>query len=338
MKRLNSGRARGTGIKRRLQWLVKSLVMLSLVLLVMQGFLVGCKAASDATQTPAGGIAFPMTITDDLGRVVTIDEAPAKIVSLAPSNTEILFALGLGDRLVGVTQSCNYPEEALQKEKIGDFAQIDIERIVVIDPDLILATDMHKQDVIPALEQLGFTVISLVPHNLDEVMDSIILIGRVTGAEDEASRLVEDMRGRIEAVTDRTAGLTEAQRPRVLYVIWHEPLMSVGTDTRIHEMIEKAGGINIAWVAGEGYPTLALEEVISANPQVIIANVDDTEAGDLSLQFILNEPRLGGVDARVLGRVHGIDADLTNRPTPRIVEALEWLASLIHPEIFGLAE
>lgn len=331
MKILNSSSSMGRGI--RLQWLVKSLVMLSLVLLVvLPGFLVGCRVTSDATKTPADSTAFPITVTDDLGRVVTIDKAPAKIVSLAPSNTEIVFALGLGDRLVGVTQSCNYPEEALQKDKIGDFAQIDMERIVVIDPDLILATDIHKQDVIPGLEQLGFTVISLVPHNLDEVMASITLIGRVTGAPEEASRLVADMSRRIEAVTAETAGLTEAQRPRVLYVIWHEPLMSVGTTTRIHELIEKAGGINIARFAGEGYPTLALEEVIGADPQVVVTD------NDISLQFLLDEPRLDGVDAWVNGRIFGIDADIINRPTPRIVEALEWLASLIHPGIFGPVE
>lgn len=291
-------------------------------------------AGTPISEEPAVEVAFPMIITDDLGRVVTIPEKPARIVSLAPSNTEIIFALGLGDRLFGVTEFCNYPEEALDKEKVGGYSDVNIEKVVALAPDLILAEDIHKQKVIPALERLGFKVVALVPHNLDEIMDSIILIGKVTGTEEAASQLVVDMSERIEVVTDRTANLKEAEKQRVLYVIWHEPIMSVGTNTWIHELIEKAGGINIAWVAGEGWPTLALEEVLSANPQVIIANVEDYEGGDICLQFVLNEPRLKGVDARINQRVYGIDADLTNRPTPRIVEALEWMAGIIHPEIF----
>lgn len=314
-----------------------SLVILSLVFVITIS-IVGCKSTSGDKTPNEAETAFPMTLTDDLGRVVTIDKVPTKIISLAPSNTEILFALGLEDRVVGVTRFCDYPDEALAKGKVGGFSDIDVEKVVAIQPDLILATDIHKQEVIPALERLGFTVIALVPHNLDEIMESIILIGKVAGAEEAASQIVEDMEEKIKVITNKTANLKEAEKLRVLYVIWHEPIMSVGTDTRIHELIEKAGGINIAQVAGEGYPTLALEEVIVANPQVIIANVEDYEGGEISLQFVLNESRLGGVEALVEGRVYGIDADLTNRPTPRIVEALELMAKMIHPEIFGSVE
>ncbi len=313
------------------------LVLLSLIL-TMTVSLLGCNSASGDKTLGETEMASPMTVTDDLGRVVTIEETPAKIVSLAPSNTEILFALGLGDKVFGVTERCNYPDEALAKEKVGGYSDVDIEKIVAIDPDLILAEDIHKQEVIPALEQLGFTVIALVPNNLQEVMDSIVLIGQLTGAEEVASQIVDDMSQRISAITERTDELTEKEKTKVLYVIWHEPIMSVGTDTRIHELIEKAGGINIAQVAGEGYPTLSLEEVIAANPQVIIANVEDYEGGDASLQFILSETRLKGVDAVANGRVYGINADLTNRPTPRIIEGLELMSKMIHPEIFGIVE
>lgn len=297
--------------------------------------LAGCKTTNDGATTSEAGMTLPMTITDDLGRVVTIEEVPSRIVSLAPSNTEIIYALGLEDKLFGVTEYCDYPEAALEKEKVGGYSDIDIEKVVTINPDLIFATDIHKQEVIPALEQLGFTVISIVPHNLQEVMDSIVLIGKIAGAEEMASQIVADMSQKIRLITDETDKLAETERPRVLYVIWHEPVMSVGTDTRIHELIEKAGGINIAQVAGEGYPTLALEEVIAANPQVIIANVEDYEGGDISLQFILDEPRLGGVDALINQHVYGINADLTNQPIPRIVQGLELMAKMIHPEIFG---
>jgi len=276
-----------------------------------------------------------MTVTDDLGREVTIEGTPSRIVSLAPSNTEILFALGLGDKVVGVTEYCDYPEEALSIEKVGGYSDANIEKIVAINPDLILAEDLHKTEVIPALEDLGFTVVAIVPYTLQEVMDSINFIGMITRAEAAAEQIANDMERRIKEITDITSVLTEGEKTSVLYVIWHEPIMSVGNDTRIHEIIELSGGINIAAVAGEGYPTLALEEIISINPQVILVNVEDYEGGDISLQAILNETRFSDVDAVVNGRVYGINADLTNRPTPRIIDGFELIAGILHPELFG---
>ena len=308
---------------KRIGFLLLSLVLSISVLIAP---VIGCtdNRTEIATKTTES-----ITIVDDLGREVTIEKKPMKIVSLAPSNTEILFALGLGDRVFGVTERCDYPEEALTKEKVGGYSDVDIEKVVAIDPDLILAEDIHKQEVIPALERLGFTVVALVPHNLQEMMDSITLIGRLTDTQEKASQIVDDMSQRIKAITEVTDGLAEDEKTRVLYVIWREPIMSVGTDTGIHELIEKAGGINIARFAGEGWPTLALEEIVSINPHVIIVN------DDVSLQAILNETRLSGTDAFVNGRVYSINADLTNRPTPRIVEGLEIMAKMIHPELFG---
>lgn len=270
-----------------------------------------------------------MIVTDDLGRKVTIKGTPSRIVSLAPSNTEILFTLGLGDKVVGVTDVCNYPEEALGIEQVGGYFGVDIEKIVAINPDLILAEDLHKTEVIPALEDLGFTVVAIVPYTLQEVMDSINFIGMITGAEAAADQIVDDMTQELKEITDITEGITEEERVKVLYVIWHDPICSVGSDTRIHELIELAGGINIAEVAGEGYPTLTLEEIVSINPEVIIVN------NDVPLDAILNETRLSEVDAIVNGRVYSINADLTNRPTPRIFEGLKLMAEMIQPGLFG---
>ena len=174
-----------------------------------------------------------------------------------------------------------------------------------------------------------------MPHNIQEIIDSIILIGTLTDTSEAARQITEDMTQRIQAITNATDSLSDNDRMRVLYVVWHDPVMSVGTDTRIHQLIEMAGGINIAEIGGEGYPTLALEEIISLNPQVIIVNTEDYEGGDASLQAILDEDRLSNVDAVVNGQVYGINADLTNRPTPRIVEGLELMAQMIHPELFG---
>jgi iron complex transport system substrate-binding protein len=276
--------------------------------------LAGCSREAAVTM-PANvppGTTFPVSLNDDLGRTVTIATAPQRIVSLAPSNTEIIYALGLQDRLVGVTEWCDYPPEAAEKEKVGGYADIDMEKLVSLNPDLVLAEDIHKQDVIPALERLGITCYALVPHNLTEIMDSILVVGRLTGAEDKAQEIVADMQKRIKFVTDKTAGLSDDQKPRVMYVIW-EDMMSVGVDTPIHEMINLAGGVNI--VKGvTGFPTLALEEVIAANPQVMIANREDYPGGDAPYQAVLAEPRLKVVDAVKNGKVYNINASLTNRP------------------------
>lgn len=277
----------------------------------------------------------PGTFTDDLGREISIEGIPQRIISLAPSNTEILFALGLGDRVVGVTEFCNHPEAAIAKPKIGGFSTVDIERIVALEPDLILASSVHETKAIPRLEQLSLTVVALAPKTLDRVLANIVLVGEVTGRSQEATHLVTSLRKRIKAITDKTDSLPESQSPRVFYVLWHEPLMTVGSEARIHELIVKAGGINIAQDLTGDYPTISLEAVILANPQVIIAGSGHGTGEDSTFQFAKTEPILEDTNARHNNRVYKIDADLPSRPGPRIVDALEELARLIHPEIFG---
>lgn len=277
----------------------------------------------------------PGTFTDDLGREISIEGIPQRIISLAPSNTEILFALGLGDRVVGVTEFCNHPEAAIAKPKIGGFSTVDIERIVALEPDLILASSVHETKAIPVLEEVGLTVVALAPKTLDRVLANIVLVGEVTGRSQEATQLVTSLRKRIKAITDKTDSLPESQSPRVFYVLWHEPLMTVGSEARIHELIVKAGGINIAQDLTGDYPTISLEAVILANPQVIIAGSGHGTGEDSTFQFAKTERILEDTDARHNNRVYKIDADLPSRPGPRIVDALEELARLIHPEIFG---
>jgi iron complex transport system substrate-binding protein len=275
---------------------------------------------------------LPVEVTDQLGRLIQLDEVPQRIVSLAPSNTEILFALGLGDRVVGVTEYCDYPPEAEGKPSVGGFSTPNIEEVVALSPDLVLATSIHEKSI-PQLEDRGLTVFALNPKTLDEVLESITLVGEISGKDEEASTLVAEMRDRIEAVTDETANLPESQRLTVFYVTWHDPLKTAGSGTRHDELIAKAGGIN---VAGEltGYADISLEAVLEANPQVIIAGVGMGSGEDLTLQFVNTEPRLENVDARINNRVYSIDVDLAGRPGPRIVDALEQFAEFIHPEVF----
>lgn len=295
---------------------------------------VGCAKTADTTGATPVSTTFPMTVTDDLGRTITLDKVPQRIVSLAPSNTEILFDLGLGDKVVGDTTYDDYPAAALDKPHVGGYSDIDIEKVVNLAPDLILAEDIHKAEVIPALEKLGFKVYALVPHNLNEIMDSVTTIGRLTGTNKEAKPIVSDMQKRIQVIMDKTLNLTDAQKPSVLYVIWQDPLMSTGVDTPIYEMITNSGGKSI--VQGQtGFPTISLESLIAADPQVVICNVDYSYAGgDAPLVFMQTEPRLKTIAAVISGKVYGINASLTNRPVPRIIDGFEWMAAMIHPELF----
>lgn len=303
---------------RYIRWCISILLMVALLFLAM-----ACAPEP-----------LPGTFVDDLGRTVDIEKVPQRIVSLAPSNTEILFALGLEDKLVGVTEFANYPEAAKAKPKIGGFTSVDIERVVSLEPDLVLATNIHEGTVIPALEEVGLTVLALAPKTLDRVLANIILVGEITGKSQEATRLVTSLEERIKAITDKTKALAEAERPRVLYLTWHDPLWTAGLGTLEDELINKAGGENIAHDLTR-YKTIDLETVIHRNPQVIIVITGHGEAKDLPFYYVKSEPRLGATEAVMAGRVHQIDADIFVRPTPRMVDGLEQLAKFIHPELFG---
>jgi iron complex transport system substrate-binding protein len=302
-------------------------------ILLMAALLLGLLAS--CTSTAENKTAAPLVITDQLGRTVTLKTTnPQRIVSLAPSHTETIYALGLSDRLVAVTDYCNYPPEAKEKPSIGGFSTPNIEEVVAMNPDLVLATEIHQTEIIPQLEARGLTVVAVNPTTIDGVIESMTLIGKVTGAEKEAASLVANMQRRVKAVTDKTDKLSEDQKPRVLYIVWHDPLMAAGSGTLHDELIRLAGGINVAGGLSS-YATISLESVIAANPQVLIAGVGMGTGEDLPLQFITTEERLASTDARLSNRIYGIDTDLVGRPGPRIVEALEQFAGFIHPELFG---
>lgn len=294
-----------------------------LFLLVAVGFvLIGCTATEPR---PVGAF------VDDLGRSVNVDELPERIISLAPSSTELLFALGLGDKVVGVTKHCDYPQEASEKEKIGGYSTPDLEKIVALQPDLILASSIHEKEVIPSLEEMGFTVFALEPRNLAGIMEGMRVIGVITGSEGKAGDAIAGMEGRVSAITDETENLETV--PGVLYITWHDPLWSVGSGNIIHELIDKAGGMNI-FQDITGHKVVSLEAVILRNPDVIIACSGHGEAKDKPFQWVREESRLGVIEARKNNRIYEVDADLVNRAGPRAVDALEWFAYFIHPELF----
>jgi iron complex transport system substrate-binding protein len=279
---------------------------------------------------------FPLTITDDLGRSVIITEQPERIISLAPSNTEILFALGLGDRVIGVTEYCNYPEEAKEKDKIGGYITPSIEKIVTLQPDLIVAAHGLPLEIVDALEGFNLTVVGLYPKNVDDILYDIRLVGEITGQSEEALALVAVMAQRIETVEARIMDLEADERPAVLHIIWHDPIWVAGPGTFEDELIRRSGGINCAPV--EGYKPISLEEVIKLNPDVIITP-SGTGMGyakaNVTYEYISSEPRLTGVAAVRNNRIYVIDADIVCRAGPRIVAALEEMARGLQPSLLG---
>jgi iron complex transport system substrate-binding protein len=263
-----------------------------------------------------------VTVTDQMGTVVTIASPPQRIISLSPSNTEILFALGLGNRVVGVTEYCNYPPEAMEKPKVGGYSTVNIEKVIALKPDLILASYGNGEEILKNLRSLGYPVIALKQETLAGVLDDIQLVGQATGAEANATRLVGDLKNRISIVEARVATIQE--RPTVAHVIWNDPMYVSGNGTFQDELIKMAGGKN-AFSEVEGWKNIGIEDFIRADPEVLIVNTGTGMGGgeDSIAQFFMNEPRFSTVSA------------LRNHASPRIVDALELFAQDIHPSLFG---
>ena len=287
------------------------------------------KPAEETKPEPEELPDFPLTVVDDLDREVTNEKMPQRIISLAPSNTEILFALGLGDKVVGVTQYCDYPEAAKSKPRVAGYSTPALEKVVSLEPDLILADAIHEKTVLLALEKQGLTVIVVAAKSLDTVLEDITLVGRILGKSKAAARLVDGLSDRIEAVTTKTRGLALKERPRVLHVIWHDPIWTMGSDTFINDLIQKAGGVNIFADEFKKSRVVSMEAVVDRNPQVILVSGMGTTQ-NLIYNSIKGDPRLDRVEAIVNERIYRLDGDLCERTGPRIVDGLEQVAKLMH--------
>jgi len=319
------------GIKMKI--LPRKIGIVFLVSALLLSFLMGCTTTALTTsRSPETTAPSRVTIIDQTGRTITFNTPPQRIVSLAPSNTEILYALGLEDKIAGVTDYCNYPPEAKQKPSIGGFSTPNIEEVVVKSPDLVLAASRHQKEIVPKLEARGLTVMVLEPKNITEVIAAIALVGQVTGKEKEAQALTSNMQRRVRAVTNKTMPLSLS--PATCFIVWHDPLMIAGSGTFHDELIEKAGGHNIGNALAGYSKDFSLENLVIANPGVIIAGIGMGTGEDKPLQFIRTESRLRDIDARKDNRVYGINQDIAGRAGPRIVDALEQFAKFIHPEVF----
>jgi iron complex transport system substrate-binding protein len=296
------------------------LILVLLVVVTAPSLLVACTES-----------ASPFTITDDLGREVLIKETPQAVVSLAPSITEILFALDLGDRVVGVTGDCDYPEEAKDKPDVGRYFSTSLESIVDKDPDLIL-TDGYDS-VVDQLEGLEITMVVLQPTDIPGIFKDIQLVGEVMNEKDKAAELASGLQERLDAVKEKAA--QAADQPTVFFEIdAYDPVRpwTAGPGSFADAMISLAGGQNIVQ-EGEAWLQISLEKLVSANPEIIILS----DYPDVTPETVMART---GVWQQLLAvkeeRVYAIsDPSLTSRPGPRIIDGLEKLARIIHPELFS---
>jgi len=292
-----------------------------------------CATATQVPPTPAAtaapAAAFPLTITDDAGRTVTIKAEPKRVVSLAPSNTETIYALGKGANVVGVTQYCNYPPEAKEKPQVGGFSKIDLEKVVGLAPDLVLATNLHAKSIVPELEKRGLVVVVVEPKNVSEVVSKMATFGKLLGASAQATQLSAQMQSRIDAVASKVA--TAKTKPRVFYEI-DASLYTPGPGSFIDDLLTKAGGANIAANAKGSYVQLSAEVILAQDPEVIL--LGDMLFGETPEKL---KARAGWSNLTAVknNRVVPIaNEDVVARPGPRIVEGLELVARALYPDLF----
>jgi iron complex transport system substrate-binding protein len=313
--------------------MLKRLLFLTVTVLAI--ILAGCcrsvpvPPTAEPTSAPTAiATGAAITVEDGVGNVITFESAPQRIISLAPNHTEVLYALGLGDRVVGVTEYCNYPPEAAEKPRVGDFVNADLELIVGLEPDLVLATTMHMAETVPALQERGIAVFVLDPQSVNSVLDEIRTIGQITGREAAADALVAHMQTRIDAVQQR---VKDAPRPKVFWELGPE-LFTVGPNTFVSDLIDLAGGENVAADADMPWPQLSVEAIILKDPDVIV--LADHNYGQ-TVEMVKERPGWEDIAAVKAGHIVEIaNDDIVSRPGPRLVEGVEFLAKALHPDLF----
>lgn len=270
------------------------------------------------------------TFTDDLNRRVYLAKPARRVVSLAPSVTEILFAVGLDAEVVGVTSFCDYPAQAKSRPKIGS-AIPNLEAILGLKPDLIVCNkDFIRPDALAKLEQLKIPVFILSPKTVEDILGHIGTVGRLVGHDKEARMVGQGLRDRLNDIRSR---MTAAKPVRVFYVVNTDPLISVGAGSFIHQMLELAGGENIVGRTAAPYPKVSLEEVLRKDPEVLLFPVGTTEGIPEAEQQRWR--KWTSLSAVAHNRLHQVKGELVNRPGPRVIEGVEVLARTLHPAMFS---
>lgn len=270
------------------------------------------------------------TAEDQLGREIRVPDDPKRVVALAPSISEIIFALGQQDRLKGTTQFSNYPPEAAKLPKVGSYVRLDLERIVALNPDLCIAIkDGNPKTIIDRLQSLNIPVFAVNPRNLESLLQTIQRIGGILNASAKAKTLVEDMRSRMQQVDTLVSRID--RRPRVFIQIGISPIISAGSNTFINELIVRAGGINVA-AGNSAYPHFSREQVLALAPDVLIITTMARSGAFEKAKADWN--RLSHMPAVQKKRIYTVNSDVFDRPSPRLLDALEILTRLLHPQLF----
>jgi iron complex transport system substrate-binding protein len=273
--------------------------------------------------------AAAFTTRDMLGRDVTLAAPPRRIVSLVPSVTEILYALQAESLLVGVTDFCDFPPEARSRPKVGGMVAPSLEAIVALRPDLVIATNEGtREDTFTQLSRVGVPVYLVAAHHVADATSLMRRLGALTGREGAAGPLVAGLEQRIEAVKQ---AVRSRGRPRVLYVLWPEPLIVPGREAIVTELIQLAGGQSLTAADADAWPRYSLEAAVAKSPEVILLANHGAGTGAVSME---KWQRLASLPAVKAGRLLSVNGDLMHRYGPRFVDGLEQLARAIHPEAF----
>lgn len=271
-------------------------------------------------------------LVDDAGKEIVLAEMPQRLVSHVPNITEILFALGLGDKVVGVSEYCDYPPEAKTKPSIGGFFDPSMEKIVAQKPDLVF-TDGYGNNLTTQLDSLKIPYVTLNPKNLDGIMKDITLVGKLTGTEEQAGQLVNGMQ---QSLLQTSGKVANAPRVKVFYTYDVTDLSApwtLGTGSLGDEMITLAGGENVAGKVPDAWIQLSIEELVNAQPDIIIVEAQMGTAL-VSIDVLAKHPVWSKLAAVKNGKVFTIDGNLVSRPGPRVVQGLDAMARIIHPERF----
>lgn len=277
-----------------------------------------------------GSISFK----DDRGQTITLPKKASRVVSLSPELTEILFAIGAGDSVVGVTTYCNYPEAAASRAKVGGFSAktISVETIISLKPDVVLGNINTHQQLIPQFEKAGLKFVAAANSGISSIYSNISLFGRITGNEKIAEALNLDLQKRFEVVKAKTNAIKEKDRPIVFWETWDEPLMSAGPKSFTGELIVAAGGRNCFADAITDWPIVSFEAVLARNPDWIMA--PDTHGEALTIERLSKRPGWTTLKAVKAKQIYLMDGDLASRACPRFIDAVEIMAKTLYPDLF----
>lgn len=326
---------------------MKKILSFLLLLTLSLGLLISCSSESpetenepdapdeNAAQTETEESAFPLTVTDALDHDITIEEKPERIVSLIPSNTEIAFALGLGDEIVGVSDNDNYPEEVEDKERVGGM-ELNVEVIIGLEPDLVLAHASGAHNSEAALQQIRDAGINVfVAHDaqdIDGVYESIEQIGQVTGTQEKAEDIVGNMKEEFASLSEKTEAISDDERQSVFFEVAPAPdIFTAGENTFFDALLQIVHADN---AAGEldGWVEIDPEAIVELNPDVIITTYGHYE--DDPVEQVINRDGWEDMTAVENEQVYDVHSDLVSRPGPRLVEGAKEIAEVVYPEVF----